>query len=177
MSKNKNNNFIKEYTTKFLNNNQKHANSIDDSKNNFSSTPKYFDKTKNSRDKKIYFGNQNILNIDYLLKGKNKKNKLILTSTIGNGNNSPRNVYDIQQNYFGNAFHTEGNIKSNSTNKNKENLSVVLKKGLIRNQKKVNKDIFNIRPKDKNNNSEQKNPVNNSNNIYSNSKNKNNNNF
>ena len=177
MSKNKNNNFIKEYTTKFLNNNQKHANSIDDSKNNFSSTPKYFDKTKNSRDKKIYFGNQNILNIDYLLKGKNKKNKLILTSTIGNGNNSPRNVYDIQQNYFGNAFHTEGNIKSNSTNKNKENLSVVLKKGLIRNQKKVNKDIFNIRPKDKNNNSEQKNPVNNSNNIYSNSKNKNNKNF
>ena len=100
-----------------------------------------------------------------------------MTSTIGNGNNSPRNVYDIQQNYFGNAFHTEGNIKSNSTNKNKENLSVVLKKGLIRNQKKVNKDIFNIRPKDKNNNSEQKNPVNNSNNIYSNSKNKNNKNF
>ena len=174
MSKNKNNNIIKEYETKFiLNMNQKHANSIDDSKKNFSSTPKYMDKNKNnSRDRKAFFANNNILNIDYLLKGKNKKNKLILTSTIGYGNNSPKKAYNIDQNYFGNAFHTEGNVKNNNTNKNKENLSVVLKKGIIRNQKKDNKDIFNLRFKEKaKNNSDQRNVVNNSNNIYSNIKN------
>ena len=124
ISKNKNNNIIKEYATKYLNNNnQKHANSIDDSNNNFSSTPKYIDKIKNTKEHKKYF-----LNIDYLFKGKNKKNKLILTSTIGNSNNSPRNVINIGQNYFGYGFHTEGNVKNNSTNKNKENLSIVLKK-------------------------------------------------
>ena len=165
ISKNKNNNIIKEYATKYLNNNnQKHANSIDDSKNNFSSTPKYIDKIKNTKEHKKYF-----LNIDYLFKGKNKKNKLILTSTIGNSNNSPRNAINIGQNYFGYGFHTEGNVKNNSTNKNKENLSIVLKKGIIRNQKKTNKDIFNIKVREKNktNNSEQKNIFNNSNNINS----------
>ena len=76
-----------------------------------------------TKEHKKYF-----LNIDYLFKGKNKKNKLILTSTIGNSNNSPRNVINIGQNYFGYGFHTEGNVKNNSTNKNKENLSIVLKK-------------------------------------------------
>jgi 5'-AMP-activated protein kinase catalytic alpha subunit len=170
VSKNKNNNIIKEYTTKYLNNNnnnnnnnnQKHANSIDDSKNNFSSTPKYIDKIKNTKEHKKYF-----LNIDYLFKSKNKKNKLILTSTIGNSNNSPKNAYNIGQNYFGIGFHTDGNVKNNSTNKNKDNLSIVLKKGIIRNQKKVNKDIFNlnIKERNRNNNSEQKTTFNNSNNI------------
>ena len=135
LSKNKNNNVIKEYTNKNSNsnNNQKQKNSIDDSKNNFSSTPKYIDKSNNSKDKKKYFVNHNILNIDYLLRGKNKKNKLILTSTIGN-NNSPKNIYNIGQNYFGNAFFTEGNMKKNS--KNRENLSVILNKGIIKKQKK-----------------------------------------
>ena len=176
MSKNKNSNtIIKEYANKFLNNNlQKHSSSIDDVKNNFSISPKFIDKSKKTKDKKIYFINQNILNIDYLLKGKNKKNKLILTSTIGDNNNSPRNEYNIGQNYFGCAFHTEVNVK-NKSNKNKENLSVVLKKGIIRNQKKNCKDIFSLRLKDKtknnNNNSEQINAFNNSNNIYSNSRN------
>jgi hypothetical protein len=177
MSKNKNsNNIIKEYGNKFLNNNlQKHSSSIDDDKNNFSISPKFLDKTKKTKDKKIYFINQNILNIDYLLKGKNKKNKLILTSTIVNNNNSPRNEYNIGQNYFGCAFHTEVNVKNKSSNKNKENLSVVLKKGIIRNQKKNCKDIFSLKLKDKtknnNNNSDQINAFNNSNNIYSISRN------
>ena len=177
ISKNKNsNNIIKEYANKFMINNlQKHSSSIDDVKNNFSISPKFIDKTKKTKDKKIYFINQNILNIDYLLKGKNKKNKLILTSTIGNNNSSPRNEYNIGQNYFGCAFHTEVNVKNKSSNKNKENLSVVLKKGIIRNQKKNCKEIFNLRLKDKqknnNNNSEQINAFNNSNNIYSNSRN------
>jgi hypothetical protein len=175
ITKNKNNNnIIKEYENKFINNNQKHSSSIDDDKINFSISPKYLDKTKNSKDKKIYFINQNILNIDYLLKGKNKKNKLILTSTIGNNNNSPRNVYNIGQNYFGCEFHTEVNVKNNSTNKNKENLSVVLKKGIIKNQKKNSKDIFNLRlnkPKNNKNYSEQINAFNNSNNVYSNKRN------
>ena len=170
-----NNNIIKEYENKFINNNQKHSSSIDDDKINFSISPKYLDKTKNSKDKKIYFINQNILNIDYLLKGKNKKNKLILTSTIGNNNNnSPRNVYNIGQNYFGCEFHTEVNVKNNSTNKNKENLSMVLKKGIIKNQKKNSKDIFNLRlnkPKNNKNYSEQINAINNSNNVYSNKRN------
>ena len=164
-SQNKNNNVIKEYANKFLNNNninntnnnnQKQKSSIDDSKNNFSSTPKYIDKINNPKDKKKYYINHNILNIDYLLRGKNKKNKLILTSTIGNSNNSPKNVYtNIGQNYFGNAFYTEGNAKNNSTNKNRENLSVVLKKGIIKNQKKMNKDVISLKAKDnkiKNNN-------------------------
>ena len=166
-NKNTNTNIIKEYANKFLiNNNQKQANSIDDSKANFSSTPKYIDKISNSKDKKKYFVNHNILNIEYLLKGKNKKNKLILTSTIGNNNNnSPKNIYNIGQNYFGNAFHTEGNVKNNSTNKNRENLSVILKKGIIKNQKKVNKDIFSLRV---NKNNKQKNIFNNSKNIHSN---------
>ena len=177
MNKNKNsNNIIKEYGNKFLNNNlQEHSSSIDDDKNNFSISPKFLDKTKKTKDKKIYFINQNILNIDYLLKGKNKKNKLILTSTIVNNNNSPRNEYNIGQNYFGCAFHTEVNVKNKSSNKNKENLSVVLKKGIIRNQKKNCKDIFSLKLKDKtknnNNNSDQINAFNNSNNIYSNSRN------
>ena len=176
MSKNKNsNNIIKEYANKILSNNlQKHSSSIDDVKNNFSISPKFIDKTKKTKDKKIYFINQNILNIDYLLKGKNKKNKLILTSTIVNNNNSPRNEYNIGQNYLGCAFHTEVNVKNKSSNKNKENLSVVLKKGIIKNQKKNCKDIFNLRLKDKpknNNNSEQINAFNNSNNIYSNNRN------
>ena len=175
ISKNKNNNIIKEYTIKYLNNNNNnnnnqkhvHANSIDDAKNNFSSTPKYIDKIKNSKEHKKYF-----LNIDYLFKGKNKKNKLILTSTIGNSNNSPRNAYNITQNYLGYGFHTDGNNKNNSTNKNKDNLSIVLKKGIIRNQKKTNKDIFNLKVKEvkernKNSNSEQKTIFNNSNNINS----------
>ena len=169
-----NNNIIKEYENKYVNNNQKHSSSIDDDKINFSISPKYLDKTKYSKDKKIYFINQNILNIDYLLKGKNKKNKLILTSTIGNNNNSPRNVYNIGQNYFGCEFHTEVNVKNNSTNKNKENLSVVLKKGIIKNQKKNSKDIFNLRlnkPKNNKNYSEQINAFNNSNNVYSNKRN------
>ena len=174
ITKNKNNNnIIKEYENKFINNNQKHSSSIDDDKINFSISPKYLDKTKNSKDKKIYFINQNILNIDYMLKGKNKKNKLILTSTIGNNNNSPRNVYNIGQNYFGCEFHTEVNVKNNSSNKNKENLSVVLKKGIIKNQKK-SKDIFNLRlnkPKNNKNYSEQINAFNNSNNVYSNKRN------
>ena len=169
-----NNNIIKEYENKFINNNQKHSSSIDDDKTNFSISPKYLDKTKNSKDKKIYFINQNILNIDYLLKGKNKKNKLILTSTIGNNNNSPRNVYNIGQNYFGCEFHTEVNVKNNSSNKNKENLSIVLKKGIIKNQKKNSKDIYNLRlnkPKNNKNYSEQINAFNNSNNVYSNKRN------
>ena len=146
------------------NNNQKHANSIDDSKNNFSSTPKYIDKIKNIKDHKKYF-----LNIDYLFKGKNKKNKLIITSTLGNSNNSPRNIFSMVQNYFGYGFHMDGNVKNNSTNKNKDNLSIVLKKGIIKNQKKMNKDIFNlkVKEKNKNNNSEQKTNYNNSNNINS----------
>ena len=160
LSQNKNNNIIKEYANKFLNNNQKQISSIDDSKNNFSATPKYIDKINNSKDKKKCYVNRNILNIDYLLKGKNKKNKLILTSTIGN-NNSPKNIYNIGQNYFGNAFHTEGNAKNNSTNKNRENLSVVLKKGLIKNQKKINKDSINLKVKDKNIILEHKNNYNN----------------
>ena len=155
LSQNKNNNIIKEYANKFLNNNQKQISSIDDSKNNFSATPKYIDKINNSKDKKKSHVNRNILNIDYLLKGKNKKNKLILTSTIGN-NNSPKNIYNIG-NYFGNAFHTEGNTKNNITNKNRENLSVVLKKGMIKNQKKINKDSINLKLKDKN--------INNNNNL------------
>ena len=149
LSQNKNNNIIKEYENKYLNNNQKKTNSIDDSKNNFSPNNKYIDnKMSNSKNKKKYSVNHNILNIDYILRGKNKKNKLILTSTIGN-NNSPKNIYNIGPNYFGTAFHTEGNAKNNSTNKNRENLSVVLKKGIIKNQKKVNKDIFNYKSKDK----------------------------
>ena len=164
-----NNNIIKEYINQYsTNNNQKKTNSIDDSKNNFSSTPKYIEKINNSKDKKKYFVNHNILNIDYLLKGKNKKNKLILTSTIGtNYNNSPKNIYNLGQNYVGNAFFTEGNMKNNGSNKNRENLSVVLKKGMIKNQKKNSKDIFSLRVKDKmkNNNIEQKNIFNNSNNI------------
>ena len=171
LSKNKNNNIIKEYANKLPNNNNNHkqANSIDDTKNNFSSTPKYINKMNNSKDKKKYFVNHNILNIDYLLRGKNKKNKLILTSTIANNNNSPKNIYNIGQNYLGNAFLTEGNMKNNSTNKNRENLSVVLNKGMIKKQKKINKDIFSLKLNDKNKN-------NNSNNIYSNINNNNNNN-
>ncbi len=108
------------------------------------------------------------MNIDYILRAKNKKNKLILTSTIGN-NNSPKNIYNIGQNYFGSAFHTEGNVKNNSTNKNRENLSVVLKKGIIKNKKRVNKDIFSYKSKDKIkiNNVEQKNDFNKNNNIQS----------
>ena len=152
LSQNKNNKIIKEYANKFLNNNTNNNNlkqksSIDDSKNNFSSTPKYIDKISNSRDKTKYHINHNILNIDYLLRGKNKKNKLILTSTIGN-NNSPKNIYNIGQNYFGNAFFTEGNAKNNISNKNRENLSMVLKKGILKNQKKINKDIISLKAKD-----------------------------
>ena len=169
LSKNKNNNIIKEYANKFLsNNNQKQANSIDDSKGNFSSTPKYIDKINNSKDKKKYFANHNILNIDYLLRGKNKKNKLILTSTIGNNNSPKNNIYNLGQHYFGNAFHTEGNAKNNSTNKNRENLSVILKKGMIKNQKKINKDIFSLRVRDKYKNIDQKSIFNNTKNIHSN---------
>ena len=156
LSQNKNNNIIKEYANKFLNNNNNNNNqkqkSIDDSKNNFSSTPKYIDKISNSKDKKKYYINHNILNIDYILRGKNKKNKLILTSTIGN-NNSPKSIYNnIGENYFGNAIFTEGNAKNTSSNKNRENLSVILKKGIIKNQKKIKKDIISLKVKDNRNN-------------------------
>ena len=114
----------------------------------------------------ILYININIIIFNYLLRGKNKKNKLILTSTIANNNNSPKNIYNIGQNYLGNAFLTEGNMKNNSTNKNRENLSVVLNKGMIKKQKKINKDIFSLKLNDKNKN-------NNSNNIYSNINNNN----
>ena len=177
LSQNKNNNIIIEYENKFLNsnNNNHKQKSIDDSKNNFSSTPKYIDKISNSKDKKKYYINHNILNIDYILRGKNKKNKLILTSTIGN-NNSPKSIYNnLGQNYIGNAIFTEGNTKNTSSNKNRENLSVILKKGIIKNQKKIKKDIISLKVKD---NKTKNNNFNNSNNIqyninnYNNRKNK-----
>lgn len=51
---------------------------------------------------------------------------------------------------------------------------MVLKKGIIKNQKKNSKDIFNLRlnkPKNNKNYSEQINAINNSNNVYSNKRN------
>jgi len=172
-----NNKNIKKNSKQLITNNSNHhSGSHDENKNNFSISPKFIGKIQNVKDKKIYFINNNILKIDYLEK-KNKKNKIILTSKIGNNNNeSSRN--NAQRNYFASTFQTEVNMRHNSSNRDNDNLSAVFNNKKNKNQK-INynnyKYAFNLKLKDKsknnNNNSEQNNAFNNSNNFYSKSKN------
>ena len=169
-----NNNNIKRNANQLLTNNTHyHSGSHDDNKNNFSLSPKFISKIKNEKDKKLFFINNNISKIDYLLEKKNKKNKFIVTSTIGNNIiESSRN--NPQRNNFVSGFHTEVNMRHNSSNRDYDNLSAVFKNKINKNEKNNNKYAFNLKlknkPKNYNNNSEQSKPFNNSNNY--NSKNK-----
>ena len=170
-----NNNYIRRNANQLLTNNPHyHSGSHDENKNNYSLSPKYIDTIKNTKNKKLYFLNNNILKIDYLLEKKNKKNKLILTSTIGNNNNeSSRN--NAQRNNFASGFRTEVNMRNDSSNRDNGNLSALFKNGINKNEKNNNKYAFNLKlknkPKNYNNNSEQSKPFNNSNNLYSKNKN------
>ena len=169
---NNNNNIIKRNANQLLTNNPHyHSGSHDENKNNFSLSPEYIGKIMNTKDKKLHFINNNILKIDYLLEKKNKKNKFILTSTFGNSNNdNSRN--NTQRINFAPGFRTEVNTMQNNIN---DNLSAVFKNGINKNEKNNNKYAFNLKLKDKHkiyyNNTEQSKPFNNSNNLYSKSKN------
>ena len=176
--KNKNiniNNINKRNANQLLTNNPPHnSGSHDRDKNNFSFSPKYIGRIKNTKDKKLYFIDNNILKIEYLLEKKNKKNKLILNSTLGNNNEISRNT--AQKNYFASAFQTEANMKNNSSNRDSDNMSAVFNNRINKNQKNNYKYAFNLKLKDKsknyNNNSGQNNGFNNNNNnLYSKSKN------
>ena len=169
-----NNNNIKRNANQLLTNNTHyHSGSHDENKNNFSLSPKFISKIKNEKDKKLFFINNNILKIDYQLEKKNKNNKFIVTSTIGNNIiESSRN--NPQRNNFVSGFHTEVNMRHNSSNRDYDNLSAVFKNKINKNEKNNNKYAFNLKlknkPKNYNNNLEQSKPFNNSNNY--NSKNK-----
>ena len=170
-----NNKIIRRNVNQLLTNNSNHhSGSHDENKNNFSFSPKYIGKIKNTKDKKIYFINNNILKIDYLLEKKNKKNKIVLSSTIGNNNNeSSRN--NAQRNYFATTFHTEVNMRHDSSNRDNDNLSAMFNNRMNKNHKNNYKYAFNLKLKDKpkncNNNSEQSKAFNNSSNLYSKNKN------